>query len=457
MVAGQTGEQTAHKVSRKGIFSWMMFDWATQPFHTLLLTFVFAPYFTSFVAENSIEGQRLWSLALGVGGIFVALMSPVLGAIADHTGPRKPWILLFSFFAVLGGFALWFTVPGATYAVPIALIGFVIAFIGFEFATVFYNGMMPTLVPRSELGRLSGSAWALGYIGGIISLILVLGMMISDPETGKTLLGGSPLFSLDSATHAGDRAAGPFAAIWYVIFVIPLFLFTPDIFQTRQVATSSIITKSLRDLWGDIKALPKNSSFFAFLSGSMFYRDALNGLYAFGGIYAAGVLGWSIVQIGTFGILANITGAFGAYIGGRFDQKFGPKAVVSFSVILLGIVCLMIVTTSREQLLGFALDPQGANKGLPDILFYTCGAIIGAAGGALQAASRTLLVDQADKEHMNQAFGLYALSGKATSFLAPSLIFIATGLFDSQRLGISPIILLFIIGLICLRWVKEKK
>lgn len=450
------GEQIGAKVSRKGVFGWMLFDWATQPFHTLLLTFVFAPYFTSFVAENSVEGQKLWSLALGIGGVLVAVLSPILGAIADHTGPRKPWILLFSVFAVIGALALWFTVPGATYAVPVALVGFVIAFIGFEFATVFYNGMMPTLVPRSQLGRLSGTAWALGYVGGIISLVLVLGMMIGDPETGKTMLGGTPLFGLDSASHAGNRAAGPFAALWYVIFVLPLFLFTPDIFVTKRSATGAIIGQSLRDLWRDIKALPKNSSFFAFLSGSMFYRDALNGLYAFGGIYAAGVLGWSIVQIGIFGILANITGAFGAFIGGRFDQRFGPKAVVSFSVVALSIVCLMIVTTSREQLLGFALDPLGPNSGLPDILFYACGAIIGAAGGALQAASRTLLVDQGDKEHMNQAFGLYALSGKATSFLAPALIFVATGLFDSQRLGLSPVILLFVAGLICLRWVKEK-
>jgi len=216
-----------------------------------------------------------------------------------------------------------------------------------------------------------------------------------------------------------------------------------------------------------LRALPKNKSLFAYLGSSMFYRDALNGLYAFGGIYAVGVLDWSITQLGQFGILAALTGAIGAWLGGLIDDRLVPKKVIASSVILLIIVCIMIVTTDRQTLLTFPIVESDGPFSAPDILFYVCGAIIGAAGGALQAASRTLMVDQAEGGDMTKAFGLYALSGKATSFMAPTLIFFFTdtigesmlGLSNSgaQRLGISPLIGLFIIGLVLLFWVKQQK
>jgi UMF1 family MFS transporter len=185
----------------------------------------------------------------------------------------------------------------------------------------------------------------------------------------------------------------------------------------------------------------------------MLYRDALNGLYAFGGIYAAGVLQWSIVQIGIFGILANVTGAIGAWIGGRMDARFGPKPVVRACILLLILASVLVVSTDPEHVLWIAL-PSGSN--LPDLLFYACGALIGAAGGALQAASRTLMVDQAEPEKMTEAFGLYALSGRATSFIAPIAIAATTTLFASQRIGVTPVIVLFIISLVLLPKVRSR-
>src|SRR5690606_1626648 len=187
----------------------------------------------------------------------------------------------------------------------------------------------------------------------------------------------------------------------------------------------------------------------------MFYRDALNALYVFGGIYAAGVLGWSITKIGIFGILANITGALGAWIGGRADQAFGPKAVVTVSIMVLNLCCLLVISTTRDEILFIPLS--GAGSRLPDILFFTVGALIGAAGGSIQAASRTLLVDQVPRSQIAEAFGLYALSGKATAFLGPLSVAAATGWFasaafalspqDAQRLGVTPILALFLLGL----------
>ncbi|WP_421927738.1 MFS transporter [Neoaquamicrobium sediminum] len=452
------------RAPRRGIWGWMLFDWAQQPFHTLIITFVFAPYFAAAVAPDAARGQELWGYATGIGGLLIALSSPVLGAIADASGPRKPWIFAFSILGVIGCWALWFAVPGME-NLTFVLLAVALAVFGMEFAAVFNNAMMPTLVPRSELGRLSGSAWGLGYLGGLITLVLVLGFLSASPETGRTLLGFEPLFGLDPAMREGDRSSGPLTALWYVIFVLPMFLFTPDV--KRKPSVSGAVKEGLSQLGKTLRRLPGERSYFSFLMSSMFYRDALNALYAFGGIYAAGVLGWSIIQIGIFGILANITGAAGAWLGGRADQRYGPKVVVSWSILILTFCCLLVISTTQTQVLFITVADAAGGSGLPDITFYVAGALIGAAGGAIQAASRTLLVDQVDRDKVTEAFGLYALSGKATTFIGPLAIAFATAFFaqeafglstqEAQRLGVTPIIVLFMIGLVLLPMVKSRQ
>jgi MFS transporter, UMF1 family len=449
----------APRASRRGIWGWMFFDWAQQPFHTLIITFVFAPYFAASVAPDAATGQALWGWATGIGGLIIAFSSPVLGAIADTTGPRKPWIFAFSIIGVIACWLLWYATPGTEHMGWI-LIVIALAVFGMEYAAVFNNAMMPNLVPRAELGRLSGSSWGLGYVGGLISLVLVLGFMSASPETGRTLLGVEPIFGLDPAMREGDRAAGPLTAIWYVLFALPMFLFTPDV--ARRPSITGAVRKGLAQLGQTLRRLPSERSYFSFLLSSMFYRDALNALYAFGGIYAAGVLGWSIIQIGIFGILANITGALGAWLGGRADQRYGPKLVVGVSAVVLSLCCLLVISTTDTQVLFISVGAGGA----PDIAFYIAGSLIGAAGGSIQAASRTLLVDQVSKDRVTEAFGLYALSGKATTFIAPlSIAFVTTwvaqegmGLSaqDAQRIGVTPIIVLFLIGLALLPMVKSR-
>ncbi len=455
-------QQLTMRASKKGIWGWMFFDWAQQPFHTLIITFVFAPYFASAVAPDPATGQSLWGWATGIGGLIIAFSSPVLGAIADTTGPRKPWIFVFSVIGVVACWMLWFATPGmenmAWMLVVIAL-----AVFGMEYAAVFNNAMMPNLVPRSELGRLSGSAWGLGYVGGLVALVIVLGLMAASPTTGRTMLGLEPIFGFDPAMREGDRAAGPLTAIWYVVFVLPMFLFTPDI--ARRPAISGAVRDGLRRLGNTIRRLPSERSYLSFLLSSMFYRDALNALYAFGGIYAAGVLGWSIIQIGIFGILASVTGAVGAWIGGRADQRYGPRAVVATCAVALTLACLMVIGTTPSSVF-FVPISGGETTQLPDIAFYVAGCVIGAAGGSIQAASRTLLVDQVERDRVTEAFGLYALSGKATTFIGPLSIALVTGWAaseqfglspqDAQRIGVTPIIVLFAIGLALLPWVKTQ-
>lgn len=459
------GPDSTHGTSRKGIWGWMFFDWAAQPFFTLLLTFFFARYFATEVAPDAATGQTWWAIMLACTGITIAVLSPILGAIADATGPRKPWIVAFALMCIVGTLCLWFAVPGGGGITFWILVAFGLAMIGVEFAAVFNNAMMPDLVPRESLGRLSGSAWALGYLGGVAALIVVLLLMVeSSPGSGVTLIGITPIFGLGAVPFGGERATGPLTAIWLFVFIIPFFLFTPD--HYKSVAIHGAIRAALKNLLATIKRLPKNRSLFAYLGSSMFYRDALNGLYGFGGVYAGGVLQWGATQLGVFGILAALTGALGAWLGGKWDDRFGPKPVVTISVIILMIVSFVIVSTGRDSVLFIAIERGEGMFTPPDIAFYICGAFIGAAGGALQAASRTLMVDQAEPGRMTEAFGLYALSGKATSFLAPALIavftsFAAVGLSlsseDAQRFGISPIVILFVAGLALLPFVTGRK
>lgn len=471
-----SGEPLSHS-GKKGIWGWMLFDWAAQPFHTLIITFVFAPYFASAVVTNqSAEaflnlvglgfmfdpatadagagGQIIWGLSVGVGGVLIAFSAPIFGAIADATGPRKPWIGVFGLVGAIGSWSLWYAIPGLE-DLGFIVLSIIITLIGFEFAAVFNNAMMPDLVPRSELGKLSGSAWGLGYVGGLLTLIIILGFFVSNPKTGMTILGMAPLFGFDTALREGDRFAGPLTAVWFAIFLIPMFLFTPD--MRRNVAVKGAVKKGLSELFTTLRNLPKQESYFNFLLSSMFYRDALNGIYTFGGIYAAKVLNWSIVDIGIFGIIANIAGAFGAGIGGRIDQKWGSRLVVFWSIAILTLACITIVSTSRTQIMFVEIVQGGETSMLPDIIFYICGAVIGAAGGALQASSRPLLVDQVPREKVTEAFGLFALSGKATAFIAPFAVAWVTAISGSSRLGITPIIILLIISIFLLTRVQGKK
>ena len=255
----------------------------------------------------------------------IALLSPVLGAIADAAGRRKPWIAGFGLLLIVGTTLLWFGKPGDPSIIVPVLIAYAIATIGVEFATVFNNAMMPTLVPPERMGRLSGTGWAIGYIGGIVSLIVVLGLLAADPKTGRTLLGLTPLFGLDPATHEGTRASGPLTALWFLVFVLPMFLFTPDSAAKRPVACGGArgFCRPEAVARGSARA---TRCLLTFLIANMIYMDGLVSLFAFGGIYAASTFGWNTIQIGTFGLILAIAGTFGAWLGGKLDDRDRAEA-----------------------------------------------------------------------------------------------------------------------------------
>lgn len=440
----------------KRIWGWWFFDWASQPYNTLLLTFVFGPYFqqvatATFVGQGqapelaSASAQAYWGWGQSISGVLIACLAPILGALADGAGRRMPWIWGFSVAYVVGAWMLWGLSPSAP-DLLMAQIWFGIGLIGMEFATIFTNALMPDLCSDEEMGRVSGSGFAFGYLGGIIALVIML-LFLAEGESGKTLIGLDPLFGLDAAAREGTRSVGPFSALWYGVFMVPFFLWVREV---PRAATGA--GRALTSLGALIRALPTRPSLFAHLISSMIYRDALNALYTFGGVYAAGVLGWSITQIGVFGIAGALAATVFSWLGGKMDTAKGPKPVMTLSIWVLIAVCLIIAGMAPDSLFGLPLAP-----GMADKVFYLCGMAIGAAGGTLQSSSRTMMVFHTRPEHATEAFGLYALSGKVTSFIAPAAVALATTLSGSQRIGIAiPLILLFLLGMILLSWVQPK-
>ena len=434
---------------RKRIWGWFFFDWASQPYNTLLITFIFAPYVKDLMGDGS-AAQSAWGFGIGAAGIVIAILAPLLGALADQSGNRLRWIWVFSALYVVGAAGLWTAAPG-NFNLTLTLTLFAIGMIGMEFATIFTNSMLPDLGTKEEIGKISGNGWAFGYLGGLFALVIMLTLFAENATTGTTLIGLDPLFGLDADQREGTRFVGPLTAIWYAVFMIPFFLWVRD--PKPAGAPPGAVKQALREVVQTVRQLPKTPSLFAFLGASMSYRDALNGIYAFGGIYAAGVLDWSVVDIGVFGILAIVAGAIFASVGGRADSAFGPKPVIIACILVLTVAAIAIIFVSPTRVFGIPVEDGSA---LPDISFYVIGCLVGAAGGAIQSASRTMMVRQANPGKMTEAFGLYALAGKATSFVAPLSIGALTYATGSQQIGISPLMVLFLIGLVLLIWVKPE-
>ncbi|HCP81330.1 MAG TPA: MFS transporter [Octadecabacter sp.] len=448
------------KVSKKRIWGWMAFDWASQPFYTLGLTFIFGPYFAVVAAEYFLSNgsdaelakanaQSLWSGGQTVAGLIIAFTAPFLGAFADNSGRKMPWIAFFSVIYVVSTAMLWGLTPDGANIMWMLVI-FYVGFIAAESALNFTNAILPSLGNKDEIGRISGSGAAFGYWGGVTALFVML-LLLAENDQGVTLLGNAPLFGLDPEMREGTRSVGPFIAIWFAMFMIPFFLWVRD--DPKLGGKPTNIRAVAGELWETLKSVKDRKSLLNFLIGSMFYRDALNALYAFGGVYAALVLDWQTINIGVFGIIAAIAAAITTWLAGLADQRMGPKPVIKMSVWALIVVSLIIIGMSREAIFGI---PLAEGSSVPDIIFFVCGAVIGGAGGAVYASSRSMMVRHTHPERPAEAFGLFALSGKATAFLAPAFITLFTYLTSNNQLGFLPVIFLFLAGLFLLRWVKPE-
>ena len=472
--AANSAAETTERAPLRARASWMLFDWATQPYYTLVQTFLFAPYFANAVVENATCGslikagseqatcgQALWGYAAAVAGLLIAVISPFLGALADGRGPRKPWIAMLAAIFLAGLSTLWLAAPGASVpTIATVLAGFVVATLAAELMSVFSNSIMTGLVPKDELGSLSGTGWAVGYFGGLASLALVAGLLVPLPGEAKTLLGLDPLLQLNAAEHQGDRITGPFSAIWFAIFIVPFFLFVPD--RRSTAAASAVHHSAGSELWDTLKSLPSMPSLLIFLIARMIYTDGLTAIFTFGGIYGASVFGWGPLELGIFGIVLTLVGAFGALIGGRLDDKLGPKTVIITALLILLAGAIGILSVDKTHILyttEVAAKAAGSKpfSSLGEQAFLTFAVIVGLVAAPVQAASRSLLARLAPAEKMTQFFGLFAFSGKVTAFMAPFLVAFVTQQSGSQRIGMAAVLAFLLIGIVMMLFVNPER
>lgn len=413
--------------SKRTIAAWCFYDFANSGYVTVIVTFVFAAYFSQAIAPSPELGTAWWGSAQAISSIIIALASPVFGVIADQTGPRKPWILAFSIPTVLATASLWWATPSADVAM-FALAMVVIGNIGFEVAQVFYNAMLPRVAGPALLGRVSGWAWGVGYLGGLLCLVISLVVFIqADP----------PPFGLDAATAEPVRATALLVAAWFLIFSLPLFVWVPDE-RGHKLPIGVAAASGLRRLWQTFKHARQHPNVIRFLVARMFYNDGVNVIFAFGGIFAAGTFKMELAEVIQLGIALNVSAGLGAFAFGWLDDKFGSVRTVNISLVAIIVMTVAVL-----------LSPDKTT-------FWITAIVLSTFFGPVQASSRTLMARIAPPDARNEMFGLFAVTGKAISFLGPITVGWATAAFASQRLGMATVIAFFLIGLYLMRGVTAQ-
>lgn len=446
-----------------GRFSWAMFDWANQPYFTVVTTVIFAPYFVQTHVGDAALGQEKYSLTIGLAGLLIAFLAPIFGAIADVAGRRKPWIMGLSVVFVLAASSLWFAEPGASSGGSglLVMASLVLAAVAMETAVVFNHAMLPGIASEAHMGRLSGFAWGLGYFGGIVALILLSWFFLYPGAVDLPGVPAAPLLGLDANAGEPERFTGPFSALWYLLFLWPMLLFTPDGKRTG-VPLGRAVREGLRSLGGTLRSVRRYGNVVRYLIARMIYNDGLGALFAFGGVYASVVFGWGSLELGVSGLIMLVFAGFGAMFGGRLDDALGSKRTILLTLCLLVFASLGVASIGSEHVFFVvATGPVEADAGLfaswPERVYLVFAALLGVGVGPAQSASRTLMARLAPEGMVTEFFGLYALSGKATAFVAPLLIGLATALTGDARVSVLVIIAMLSIGLLLLLPVREER
>jgi UMF1 family MFS transporter len=455
--AGDYAATGQHRTGLPGLAGWVLFDWSTQPFYTLIGTFLFAPYFTSVVVGEP-QGAALWGYVMAISAVVVAVGSPVIGAMADASGRIKPYIALIGAVFAIAQVLLWYALPDSSTSMIWLVAGTVIvATAAAEFITVLNNALMPRLVPPDQLGRISGTGWAVGYVGGIVGLALMAAFVLIDPATGKTMLGLEPLLPNDPSRPA-DRIVGPVCAVWFLIFVMPFFLFTPDA-PLRTGSENPSIGAALRTLAATIRNVGRYRNLAMFLIAYLLFIDGLMAIFSFGGIYGTNLFGWHPTQQGVFGLILTIAGGIGAFLGGFLDDWLGSKTVVLGALVLLIIAALGVISIDQNHVLFAVTVPapetgRSAFANTGEVAYTLFAILIGIAAGPLQSASRSFLARLAPREHITEFFGIFAFSGKVSAFAAPMTVGLITNATGSLRLGMATILIYLAAGLIAMMMVR---
>lgn len=411
--------------SRRSLISWWLYDFANSPFSALVVTFIYATYFTQVIAANPVIGTTYWSRAVTITAIVVAISSPILGTLADRGGYRKFFLAFLTLVCVGATCGLFTILPGQV--LP-ALTWFVVANVAYELASVFYNAFLPDIAPPGHVGRVSGYGWALGYVGGLIALLIALFGFVQ-PEV--------PWFGISKVDDENIRATNLVVAAWFLVFSLPLFVWVKSKERPTPSRAGGLVRGTFRQLSETFHEVKRYRQIVRFLVARLIYNDALITVFAFGGIYAAGTFGFTTKEILIFGIVLNITAGAGAFGMAILDDRWGGKRTVLLSLWGLAFATLLAIVAPNRT------------------VFWVAGIMIGIFAGPNQSASRSLMARFIPPARENEFFGFFAFSGKATAFIGPFVLGVLTEVFDSQRAGICIVLLLFAAGYFALRGVDE--
>jgi len=410
---------------RRVVRSWISYDWAISAFNTLVGTFIYNTYFMRSFAPNEDVGTALWARGVIASAILIALLSPILGAVADKSGRRRTYLIVMTL--VCAGFTvlLTFVTPGDSHAVLKALTIYVIANVAFEMATVLYNSFLPDLVSEDRIGRVSGYGWGIGYIGGLVVMVLALFLFVEE---------GTRFSFLSTADGFNIRATNILVAVWVVAFSIPMFLFVKD---TQAKSAKVDIRGAFRELRQTFIEVKLYREIVKFLVARLVYNDGLVTVFVFGALYAAGTFGFDGSEVLIFGIVLNVVAGLGALGFGFVDDKLGGKNTLLITLVGLTVAtALAVAAPSRTW-------------------FWVAGVLIGIFVGPNQSASRSLMGRFVPEKHKGEFFGFFAFSGKVTSFMGPMLL-AALVIPFGQRVAVASLLVFFVVGALILMTVDEK-
>ena len=411
---------------KRTIFSWSIYDFANQPFTTITVTFIYSVFFAKFIFGDAIEGAAAWGIAITLSSIIIALLSPVMGAIADKGGYRKIFLVFWTWVCIFFSFLLYLPEKGDIF---LALLFFSIANIGFEMGGVFLNAYLPEIAPKDKIGRISGYGWSFGYIGGLIALAICY-LLFMYPENPVNPITGS---MLDKNTGEHYRIINVFIAFWFALFSIPTFIYVKSV-NYKNKKTENIVLESFSTIKKTFKEIRKYKQIVRFLIARVIYNDAIITVIAFGGLYATTQFGFDEKngKLFLFAIVLNVFAGLGAFLLGFLDDYIGGKKTIQVTNWGFIIACVIAFIAPL-------LDSG-------ELLFWVAGALIGIFMGPNQAASRSLMGRLIPKSKESEFYGFFAFSGKATAFLGPLLFSLVISYTGSMRGAILMIAVLFLLG-----------
>lgn len=400
------------KLNKGKIFVWTLFDFANTSFSIVVVTVIYAVYFKKTVAAGEPIGDFYWSLATSISMIIVALISPVLGAIADHSAGKKRFLLSFTLLCIISTALLYFVGPGAVFW---GIFIFVLANIGFEAGLVFYDAFLPEITVAKNYGRVSGYGFGMGYLGSLATLAIAF------PFIEKNLI----------------QITFPISAIFFLLFAIPLFVFLKDN-RKKPITKESYLKVGFSRVYNTITHLKYYKNLAVFLLAYFFYIEGVNTVIFFSGNYASTTIGLTDSEVLMFFLTVQTTAIVGSILFGIIADSIGQKKTIIISLLLwIVTVCFAFIVEDKST-------------------FYLVGLLAGSVMGATQSTSRSLMTKLTPEDKKTEFFGFYSFFGKSSAVLGP-LVFGIVSYLVNQRIAILSITVFFVIGLFILIKVKDQK